>query len=80
MIRTQISLTPQQHDRLRRVARDRGVSMSTLIREAIDTVVPDEGAERAERQRRAFALGGAFHSGHHDTSERHDEILTEPGW
>ncbi|MFN8623063.1 MAG: ribbon-helix-helix protein, CopG family [Chloroflexota bacterium] len=80
MIRTQISLTPEQHERLARVARDRGVSMATLIREAVDAVVPDEAIDRAERQRRAFALAGAFHSGHADTSERHDEVLAETGW
>jgi hypothetical protein len=80
MIRTQISLTPAQHARLRRVARDRGVSMSAVIREAVDAQVVDEDAAWLERRRRAFALAGAFRSGHTDTAERHDDVLAEGPW
>lgn len=36
MERTQISLEPEQAERLRRLARDRGVSMAHLIRDAVD--------------------------------------------
>lgn len=42
MLRTQISLTQAQARRLRRVAADRGVSMATLIREAVEAYVPDD--------------------------------------
>ena len=80
MIRTQISLTQAQHERLQRVARERGVSMATVIRDAVDVAVPDEDASFRERQARVFALAGAFHSGHTDTSARLDEILAEAGW
>ena len=58
MIRTQISLTPAQTERLRRVARSRGMSMAAVIREAIDAVVPDEDTRRRRlRQRLASAAG-----------------------
>ena len=77
MIRTQISLTEQQMTRLRRAASARGVSIASVIREAVDRTVPDEGADRVARQQRAFKLAGAFSSGHSDTSERHDEVLAE---
>lgn len=77
MIRTQISLTEDQLRRLRRVARARGVSMATLIREAVDRTVPDEDRDRRERQNRAFALAGAFASGRRDTAERHDDVLAD---
>ena len=77
MIRTQISLTEDQMRRLRRAAEDRGVSIAAVIREAIEQTVPDEDADRMARQRRAFALAGAFDSGRRDTSERHDEVLAE---
>ena len=77
MIRTQISLTEKQMNRLRRAASDRGVSIAAVIRDAVDRSVPDEGAARLERQERAFGLAGAFASGFHDTSERHDEVLGE---
>lgn len=79
MIRTQISLTEAQHQRLNRVARERGVSVAMLIRDAVEAAIPDEDASFRERQAKAFALAGAFHSGHSDTSARHDEILAEAG-
>lgn len=81
MIRTQISLTEAQMRRLRRAAALRRVSVAFVIREAIEANLPEEETERTERQRRAFALAGAFESGHTDTAARHDEILTErPRW
>jgi Arc/MetJ-type ribon-helix-helix transcriptional regulator len=42
MERTQISLTAEQHRRLARLAVRQGRSMSSLIREAVDTVYGDE--------------------------------------
>jgi predicted DNA-binding protein len=79
MIRTQISLTEAQHERLHRVARERGVSVATVIREAVEAAVPDQDRLLQARQAKAFALAGAFHSGHADTASRHDEILAEAG-
>jgi hypothetical protein len=81
MIRTQISLTEKQMSRLRRAASTRGVSIAAVIREAVDSSVPDEAADRLARQQRAFALAGAFSSDHTDTAERHDDALAEePRW
>ena len=77
MIRTQISLTEGQMRRLRRTARERGVSIAALVRDAVERSIPDEDTERLARQRRAFGLTGAFDSGHRDTAERHDEILAD---
>lgn len=51
--------------------------MATLIREAVDVVVPDDDQVRRERRRRAFALTGAFRSGRHDTAATHDDVLGE---
>ncbi len=78
MIRTQISLTEQQMRRLRRIAAARGTSIAAVIRDAVDRSIPDEDQDRLERQRRAFALSGAFASGHRDTAEQHDDVLAEP--
>lgn len=75
MIRTQISLTEEQHARLQRKARQRGVSMATLIREAVEVVVPDDDDVRRDRRRTAYALTGAFRSGRHDTAATHDAVL-----
>lgn len=77
MIRTQISLSEDQMRRLRRAARERGVSIAAVIREAVDRTVPDADSDRVARQRRAFDLAGAFDSGHRDTAERHDDLLAE---
>lgn len=77
MIRTQISLTEEQMRRLRHAASERGLSIAALIRDAVDRTVPDEEQDRLERQRRAFALAGAFASGQTDTADRHDDALAE---
>ena len=79
MIRTQVSLTEHQMRRLRRASRERGVSIAALVREAVDRSLPDADDDLIARQRRAFGLAGAFASGHRDTAERHDEVLSEPG-
>lgn len=77
MIRTQISLTEEQHEALREVAAQRGVSMSALIRDAVDEVVL---TSRTMRHRRALdALANAdFRGGAPDISEKHDEYLYGP--
>jgi uncharacterized protein YigA (DUF484 family) len=81
VIRTQISLTEAQMERLRREARRRHTSIAALIRDAVDATVIDQEADRLTRQRRAFGVAGAFSSGRSDTSERNDEVLgEEPRW
>ena len=77
VIRTQISLTEAQMERLKRVARRRHTSIAAIIRDAVDATVTDEDTDRLARQRRAFGLAGAFSSGRSDASDRHDEILGE---
>ncbi|OFW65030.1 MAG: hypothetical protein A2135_03785 [Actinobacteria bacterium RBG_16_67_15] len=73
MIRTQISLEPEQMERARREAERRGISIAALIREALDRVLGDQAAR--ERVARALAAPGRFHSGTGDTSDRHDDVL-----
>ncbi len=82
MVRTQISLTERQARRLRRLAADRGVSMATIVREAIDVYVPDDEAARAARTARVLAAAGRFDSDLVDVSEHHDDYLAEDprGW
>jgi hypothetical protein len=79
MERTQISLEPEQAERLRRLAKDRGVSMAHLIREAIDRTYGTALAPptRAELWERALSAIGCGHSGLGDVSERHDDYLDE---
>lgn len=78
MIRTQIQLTEEQARALKEVAGKENVSMSELIRQAVNywlqTVQP---VSQDEQRRRALALLGQFRSGKSDISERHDEYLVE---
>lgn len=78
MERTQISLEPEQADRLRRLAAKRGVSMAHLIREAVDrtygsVLIPT----RAELWERAMSAVGCGHGDGSNVSEHHDDYLDE---
>jgi len=75
MVRTQIQLTEQQADRLRRVAADRHTSVSALIRDAVDRTLdlPDAAAVR----RRAIDAAGVFASAEGDLAKRHDEYAAD---
>jgi hypothetical protein len=79
MERTQISLEPEQADRLRRLAGERGVSMAHLVREAVDRVYGGALAPptRAELWERAMSAVGCASSGFDDISENHDAHLDE---
>jgi predicted DNA-binding protein len=75
MIRTEIQLTAEQVRQLKRIAAERGISVSAVIREAVEKAVGvDDGP--AKRQR-ALAAVGRFRSGKHDVSTDHDRYLGE---
>ena len=73
VIRTQIQLTEEQAEQLRRLAAQKQRSMADLIREALDDLLvrQDSGA-RQDRMRRATRAFGQFRSGTGDLSRRHD--------
>jgi Ribbon-helix-helix protein, copG family len=75
VIRTQISLTAEQMDGLRRVAAERDMSIAAVIREAVDELI--HAGDWPERRRRALAAAGRFSSGRADVSAAHDAYLTE---
>jgi hypothetical protein len=79
MIRTQIQLTKEQHRRLRRIARERGVSLAELVRRCIDRAIGEEATDRASLYARAWQVVGSFHDreGATDVSERHDDYLED---
>lgn len=78
MERTQISLTSEQAERLRRVARKRHSSMAALIREAVEQYVPDEETPtRDELWDRAMSAVGAYESDGSNVGEDHDRYLTD---
>jgi Arc/MetJ-type ribon-helix-helix transcriptional regulator len=72
MVRTQVSLTEEQHRFLTSLARQSGVSLSTLVREAVGLLKQS----RTPPAERALALLGAFEADRPDISVHHDEYLT----
>ena len=77
MLRTQIQLKKEQMEWLRSKARDRGVSVSHLIRESIKFYQTHEEHLPEDRKRKALEAVGRFSSGTSDVSERHDDYLAE---
>ena len=78
MIRTQIQLTEEQIEGVRRIARVRHVSIARIIREAVDNIIRlgvAVGSE--ERRKRALSAVGKFSSGRRDISKEHDKYLSE---
>jgi hypothetical protein len=80
VIRTQISLTDDQMRRLRQEARRRHVSLATVVRDAVDKAVPDEGAQRRARVDELLAAAGSAASGTGTVARDHDAILGEGRW
>ena len=78
MIRTQVQLSDTQIRTLKRLATDRGVSMSELIRQSLDQFLLSAGVTDDRQLRmRALASSGRFHSGRSDIATDHDEYLRE---
>jgi hypothetical protein len=78
VIRTQIQFTEQQLQALKsRAARD-NLSISELVRRAVDAWVnADQRLSDQERRQRAMAAAGQFRSGERDIAQKHDTYLTE---
>ena len=73
MIRTQISMTDDQAEGLRRLAELRRRSQAALMRDALDALIGDQ--DRGRRVSRARLAAGAFHSGSANISVDHDDAL-----
>ena len=78
MVRTQIQLTDAQSESLKRLAAATGVSMAELVRQGVDHVLlGSQASTSADRMRRAMRAFGAFRSGSHDLSARHDDAFAD---
>jgi uncharacterized protein YfaA (DUF2138 family) len=75
MIRTQISLTEEQAEGLRRLSALRRRSQASLLREALEQVVAQDAQLR--RIARARSCIGAYRSGDRSGSVDHDHHLVE---
>lgn len=72
MVRTQVLLTEHQHAALKELSRDSGVSLSALVRQALDRMLSQRDLSARES---AVALLGAFAGGPMDVAESHDHYL-----
>ncbi|CAN5340610.1 hypothetical protein BH18GEM1_BH18GEM1_22780 [soil metagenome] len=78
MIRTQVQLTKDQLEALRALSAREKISLSELVRRAVDAWVRAEPApSEQERKDRALRAAGRFSSGAHDVASRHDEYLSD---
>lgn len=75
MVRTQIQLTEEQSQTLRKLAAREGVSVAELIRRSVDRLIQE--LEHDEKWRRALSIVGRFDAGAEDVSENHDDYLVE---
>jgi hypothetical protein len=78
MVRTQIQLTENQLDSLKRLSVNSGRSIADLIREAVELSLRKQGAANSDdRIKRALAVAGKFSSGARDVSVHHDDYLAD---
>lgn len=78
MHRMQIQLEQEQLAQLRALAAAEGVSLSELVRRAVDGLTARApAASPSDRKTRARAAVGAFRSGRHDVSRTHDDHLAD---
>ena len=81
MIRTQIQLTEEQHQRLKRWAHHRGISLSEAVRRCVDDRLSTDPPEqtRADRVREAAVVFGKYADpdGPSRVAKDHDEHLND---
>lgn len=73
MVRTQVSLSAEQHRAAKRRAAELGVSLAELVRIAVARVLGEEVVEAGDRE----ALVGVFDSGGSDIACHKDDYLGE---
>ncbi len=73
-----MQLTELQMERLREAAERERLSISELIRRAIDDALARSfSVPREDMKRRAIEIAGQFASGHANVSSEHDRFLDE---
>lgn len=78
MVRTQIQLTEEQANALKKIALSRHLSIAELIRQAVDNILKSSTAiDMEERKKRAINAAGRFSSGKRDIAREHDKYLAE---
>lgn len=77
MVRMQIQFTEEQQAELRRQARMRGISISALVREAVDRELSGRLTHDEAWARALSAIGCARGGPPYDVGENHDEYLAK---
>jgi RecA/RadA recombinase len=78
MVRTQIQLTQEQANAIKKIARARHLSVAELIRQALESFIKSSAVmDIEERRKRAIEIAGQFSSGKRDISKEHDKYLEE---
>ena len=78
MQRTQVQLTAEQVESLRAVANRENVSISEVVRRAVNALVQAGPVPSvAELKRRAMDASGRYSSGSTDVARRHDDYLSD---
>ena len=77
MLRTQIQIEEDQIRWLRDRAKERGVSVSQLIREAVEFYRKYEDRLPEDKKKKALVAIGRYASGVSEISEKHDDYLAE---
>jgi len=77
MVRTQIQLTEEQARRVKRLSRERSVSMAEVIRSFIEIGISTEHPQRDSAYERAKRVIGRFpdKEGARDLAQEHDRHL-----
>ncbi|MCF8029326.1 MAG: ribbon-helix-helix protein, CopG family [Desulfohalobiaceae bacterium] len=78
MVRTQIRLSEKQASLVKSISAEKGISVSEVIRRAIDSMDSSSLDNDAGKKRElALEAMGKFSSGTGDVSERYDEYLSQ---
>jgi hypothetical protein len=78
MFRTQIQLTEEQANALKRLAVKKGSSVSELIRQSVDILLQTSALiDPREQRMKAIEAAGKLHGGPRDLSINHDQYLAE---
>lgn len=77
MIRAQVQITKEQIEWLREKARNKGVSVSQLLRESVELYRAHEENLPEDKKKRALDAVGQYASDNSDVSEAHDDYLAE---
>lgn len=66
--------------RLRAEAKRRGTSLASVIRDAVDSTVPDASERQRKRIDALLAAAGAAASGTGTVAREHDDVLSDGRW